>query len=450
MKITSEEIQLTKECLAMATEEGAEKARVTLNKSVMDLFSTLNGEIDKVSHCLDRSLTLNLFVDGRYATFSTNRLSRESLRAFVAKAVDASKMLAVDPLRNLPDPSRCEKNAVSGDELGLLDPDYDEVTSEKRRSTALEASGFGGNVSGLISEEGEYSDSLYDTLVVDTQGLYCRHTETSFEYGVEVTIQDEEGNRHSGFWWDASSRLSGLRASECFDKALSRARSQIGAKPFRNGKFKMVVDTECASRLLTPVLNALGGGALQQHNSFLVDSLGQKVFSDGMTVIDKARSVGETGSRLFDSEGVATVETPVIENGVVKEYFINTYMSGKMNLEPTVEDVTRPAVERWVSPSLGGKEGRLDSSALMELLGEGIYVTGFNGGNSNSSTGDFSFGIEGYVFKDGKIGPAVHEMLMTGNFITLWNNLLAAGDDCRLCLSKLTPSLAFKDVDFSA
>lgn len=450
MKITSEEIQLTKECLAMASEAGAAKARVTLNKSVMDLFSTLNGEIDKVSHCLDRSLTLNLFVDGRYATFSTNRLCEESLKAFVKKAVETSRMLARDPLRKLPDPSRYEKNAMSGDELDLLDPSYDEVTSEKRRSIAVAASGFHKNPEGLISEEGEYSDSLYDTLVIDTQGLYCRHTETSFEYGVEVTIQDEEGNRHSGFWWDASSRLSGLKASDCFDKALSRARSQIGAKPFQNGKFKMVVDTECASRLLTPVLNALGGFALQQHNSFLVDSLGKKIFSEGMTVIDRARSVGETGTRLFDSEGVATVDTPVIKDGIVKEYFINTYMSGKMNLEPTVEDVTRPAVERWVSPSLGCAEGRLDASALMGLLGEGIYVTGFNGGNSNSSTGDFSFGIEGYVFKDGKIGSAVHEMLMTGNFITLWNNLLAAGDDCRVCLSKLTPSLAFKDVDFSA
>ncbi len=436
----------------MAKAAGADKARVTLNKSLMDLFATLNGGIDKVSHCLDRSLTLNLFVDGRYATFSTNRLTSDSLRAFVEKAVDTTRMLAEDRLRDLPDPERTEKGATTGEELGLYDPMYEGVTAEKRRQIALEAAGFGkgDDKITLISEEGEYSDSIYDSLVMDSQGLCCRHTETSFEYGVEVTIQDAEGNRYSGYWWDAATKLADLDANSCFGKALARAKGQIGAKPSENGKFRMVVDTECASKLLTPVLNALGGFALQQQNSFLVDSLGKRVFSEGMTVLDKARTVGETGTRLFDSEGVATVDGPIIENGVVKEYFINTYMSRKMGLAPTIEDATRPAVSKWVSPELGTSEGRTDAAKLMQMLGEGIYITGFNGGNSNSSTGDFSFGIEGYTFKDGKIASPVHEMLMTGNFINLWNNLLAAGDDCRLCLSKLTPSLAFKDVDFSA
>ena len=41
-------------------------------------------------------------------------------------------------------------------------------------------------------------------------------------------------------------------------------------------------------------------------------------------------------------------------------------------------------------------------------------------------------------------------MLITGNFLTLWNNLVAVADDARPCLSKLVPTLAFKEVDFSA
>ncbi len=86
----------------------------------------------------------------------------------------------------------------------------------------------------------------------------------------------------------------------------------------------------------------------------------------------------------------------------------------------------------------------------MDCSGEGILVTGFNGGNSNSSTGDFSYGIEGFAFKDGKICHPVREMLVTGNFLTLWNNLLAAGCDARACSARQIPTLAFKNVDISS
>ena len=109
-----------------------------------------------------------------------------------------------------------------------------------------------------------------------------------------------------------------------------------------------------------------------------------------------------------------------------------------------VRQAHQPACVETVEPQ------KLDRDAIMALVGDGILVTGFNGGNSNSATGDFSFGVEGFLFRDGKIVHPVREMLITGNLLTLWGNLLAAGDDVRLCRSKIIPSLAFKDVDFSA
>ena len=124
-------------------------------------------------------------------------------------------------------------------------------------------------------------------------------------------------------------------------------------------------------------------------------------------------------------------------------------MSRKMGIAPPIEDVMRPALEPCVAPGLE-KPSKLDREGIMALVGDGILVTGFNGGNSNSATGDFSFGVEGFLFKEGKIVHPVRETLITGNLKTLWNNLLAAGDDARLCKSKIIPTIAFKDVDFSA
>lgn len=473
--LTAEEILVADKCMEKSLALGADKVRVTLNKSLMELFGTLNGELDKVSHCLDRSISVCLFVDGKFGSFSTNRLVESELDDFLNKAIATVRMLAEDPCRDLPDPSRTAKNAVTGKELGLYDETYPALTSDERLKMAIEASIFKKHCGeGLISEEGEYSDSIFDSLVLDSNGLRCRHTETSFEYGVEVTVQDADGNRFSGYWWDATPMLKDLNISDCGETAFKRAMSQIGPVKIESGKYSMVIDSEVASRLVTPVLNALGGYSLQQKNSFMLDSLGKKVFPEWLNIWDRPVSVGETGSRLFDSEGVATSETPIIENGVVKEYFVNTYMSRKMGVEATVEDATRPVVLPCFAPSVAGKvtstssvtnrasvaettssvaepvEATCGKEELMRIVGDGILVTGFNGGNSNSATGDFSFGVEGFLFKDGKIVHPVREMLITGNLLTLWNNLLAAGNDARFCKSKLIPTLAFGNVDFSA
>ena len=296
----------------------------------------------------------------------------------------------------------------------------------------------------LISEEGEYSDSLFDSVVMDSNGLYARHTETSFEIGYEVTVEDPDGNRYASYWWDATPRLKDILPSlkTCSETAVRRAAAQIGPMDHPGGKCSIVVDSECASKFLTPVLNALGGYAVQQKNSFLVDKAGTKVFPDCLTVLDCPRSAGQTGSRLFDSEGVATQEFPIIDKGVITRYFVNTYIAGKTGMAPTVEDATRPKVVPF-----GGSKTRDD---LLRKIGSGIFITGFNGGNSNTSTGDFSYGIEGFAFEDGRLTHPVREMLVTGNFIDLWNHLVATADDARLCMSKLIPTLAFESIDCNA
>lgn len=449
------EIALGKHALEFAKASGAQDVRITLNKSLMDQFCTLDGELDKVTHCMDRSINLNLYVDGKYGTFSSNRLEKESIEKFILQAIDTVRMLEADEFRKLPDQARVEKGAVSGNELGLFDENYISLSADRKRQIALETAGFkkGGNDCGqfkVISEEGEYSDSIFDTIAMDSQGTMCRHTETSFEYGVEVTIQDENGTKYSGYWWVASPTIEGFDAKECFDTAVKRAAAKLNPKGHRSGKFNLVLSTDCASRVVTPVLNALSAFGIQQNNSFLIDSVGKKIFHEGMTIRDLCRQKGKTGSRLFDSEGVATAERPVIENGVVKMYFVNTYMSGKLGIDPTIEDVCRPAVDRYLSSELGEFKGTLDAEQIMKKCKNGILVTSFNGGNSNSSTGDFSYGIEGFAFRNGKITHPVREMLITGNFITLWSNLIAAGEDSRDCTSRRIPTLAFKDVDFSA
>jgi PmbA protein len=466
--LTTEEMALARHCLNYALEQGADKVRITLTKSLLNLVGLLNGEVDKTSHALDRSLQLQLFVEGRFGSFSSNRLEKEGLEAFIREAIDTVRMLEADAFRTLPAPERQAKDAVTGRELGLYDPAYESLTAQQRREMALASCYYHSEKSStrseatqgvwgirppvsetnvfslprLIAEEGEYSDSVFDSLTLDSQGLEARHTETSFEIGYESTIEDAEGRHFSSYWWDATPRLKDLQLKDCAEKACQRAVDQLNPQTVPSGKYTLILDTECAAKVVTPVLSALGGYSLQQKNSFLTDSLGKQLFPQGLTILDAPRTPGDTGCRLFDSEGVATREMPIIENGVVKTYFLNTYIAGKMEMEPTVEDATRVKIL-----PLGGCKTQQD---VLDQVKDGILVTGFNGGNSNPATGNFSYGIEGFLIQDGQRVHPVREMLITGDFLTLWSHLVVAAQDARPCLSKLVPTLAFTNVDFSA
>ena len=500
---------LTKECLQMALEAGADKARASLSSNRMNIVATLDGEVDKVTACLDRSITLNLYVDKRYGTFSSNKLDRDSLRDFIRKAVGTTRMLAEDACRDLPAPEHTAKDALSGNELGICDPAWRGITPEQRIAFALDNSvgvvvtdptlvqtpsseehvqtgiAVAGSNWKLISEEGEYSDSEYWNYVVDTQGTEVLHSETSFEFFTELTIEDSRGHKYSGGWWEAAPLLKDFHPEKVAQLALEEAVLQIGPKRCRSGKYRAVIDSEVSQKVLNPILNALNAFNIQQKNSFLTDSVGKQVFPAGLDIMDMPRIPGEACGKMFDSEGVATSNHYIVKDGVVQEYFVNTYMANKLGIAPTVEDATRPYIPAflagsaspnrcrqgrhpsqpggWAPPSniaeggmplgeaLPASEATILNSRreIMEACDDGILITDFCGGNSNPATGDFSYAIQGYRFKNGKIVHPVREMLITGNIVDLWSHLLAAGTDIRRCRAKLTPTLAFDAVDFS-
>ena len=396
-------------------------------------------------------------------------------------------MLAADACRDLPDPARTAKDASEGNELGICDPAWRGVTPDQRIAFALENSASsvkpGRSCSSvslpphtrpaqktspeehvlpvaakgwkLISEEGEYSDSEYFNYVVDTRGLEVLHSETSFEFFTELTIQDTRGRKYSGGWWEAAPLLKDFHPEKVAPSALEEAVMQIGSKACPSGKYRAVIDSEVSQKVLNPILGALNAFNIQQKNSFLTDALGKRLFPEGLDIMDMPRIPGEACGKMFDSEGVATSNHYIVKDGVVQEYFVNTYMANKLGIAPTIEDATRPYIPVFMREGFRTGDGsafipaEADRQCLMSACGDGILITDFCGGNSNPATGDFSYAIQGYRFENGKIVHPVREMLITGNILTLWSGLLAAGADARRCRAKLTPTLAFDNVDFS-
>lgn len=525
--ISDAEREIADKSVQMALDAGASAVMVSLDKAKTEIYALLDGEIDNIRQTGDRSLTFNIYADGKYGTFSTNRFEEESLRDFLCKAVETVRMLVADPFRGLPDKKDLATDAVNGDEMGLCWYGYDSVTREEKLEMARRISVFGEFSAPssdrnwrVVSEEIEYNNTLSDTYLTSSDGCRCRQTETSFEVSSQVTVEDNDGNKYTGLWWDYDVSPEKVLTSECGRKAVEMAVMQIAPVNADKGKYTMVVSRLVSGRLLQPVLNALSSLSVYQKSSFLVDALGKQVFSKGLNVVDMPLEKGKSGAILFETDGRACRNREIISDGVVKEIFTSIYMSRKLGIPPTSSCPNRPVLLPFVSEELLGGErgGELggersgghcgvsgdgrDASGLggdcgeesgdgrgaelgavngggrgtelggglgaergleaesfvneiaqkdiLELCGSGILVTDFNGGNCNSATGDFSYGVSGFLFENGKITLPIDSMLITGNMTDLWSNLLAAGSDPVPGMSRQVPTLAFRDVTFNA
>lgn len=541
--ISDAEREIADKSVQMALDAGASAVMVSLDKAKTEIYALLDGEIDNIRQTGDRSLTFNIYADGKYGTFSTNRFEEDSLRDFLCKAVETVRMLVADPFRGLPDKKDLATDAVNGDEMGLCWYGYDSVTRDEKLEMAKRVSVFGEFSAPssdrnwrVVSEEVEYNNTLSDTYLTSSDGCRCRQTETSFEVSSQVTVEDNDGNKYSGLWWDYGVSPEKVLTSECGRKAVEMAVMQIAPVNADKGKYTMVVSRLVSGRLLQPVLNALSSLSVYQKSSFLVDALGKQVFSKGLNVMDMPLEKGKSGAILFETDGRACRNREIITDGVVKENFTSIYMSRKLDIPPTSSCPNRPVLQPFVSEELlggerggelgversgghcgvsgagldgpglgavnsggrgvelgvangGGREAELGVASgdvfgavsgdgrgtelagglgaerglkadsfvneiaerdILDLCGSGILVTDFNGGNCNSATGDFSYGVSGFLFENGKITSPIDSMLITGNMTDLWSNLLAAGSDPIPGMSRQVPTLAFRDVTFNA
>ena len=180
------------------------------------------------------------------------------------------------------------------------------------------------------------------------------------------------------------------------------------------------------------------------------------VNGDGRGVELGAVNGGERGAEL----GVASGDGRGVELGAVN--------GGERGVELGAVNGDERGVERGVvngggrgaelAGGLGAERGlkadpfvnEIAQKDILDLCGSGILVTDFNGGNCNSATGDFSYGVSGFLFENGKITTPIDSMLITGNMTGLWSNLLAAGSDPVPGMSRQVPTLAFRDVTFNA
>lgn len=433
-----EKYTLAKWAMNYALENGAQEVSVTLSNNQSSSVEVREEKIDKLEQALQRNMSIRLFVDKKYSSHSTSRLNKDDLERFIKEAIEGTRYLSEDEYRTLPDPELYYKEG--GEDLGSLDSNFGSVDPEEKIQVAFAAEKevLGSNER-IISVSSSYYDGLNERVMVNSNGFKGDTANSYFGLYTNVSVKGDGDARPEFGWGESAIKYSNLAKSGTGTTALKRALEKIGAEKIKSGTMPMIVENRVVSRIFSPLINALNGSAIQQKNSFLIDKLGEKVASEKLTLTDDPFIIGGRGSRLFDGEGIATKKRTVFEKGVLKSYYIDTYYGKKLEMKPNSGATTNLVFET----------GDKDLDELIASVKKGIFVTDFNGGNSNGSTGDFSYGIEGFLIENGKIVKPVAEMNITGNMKSLWASIGEVGNDAKEDSSWRTPSILFNDVDFS-
>jgi len=372
---------------------------------------------------------------------SSSDLRKEALDTFIADSITMTRVLSEDLFRSLPEPALYEGRASV--DLQLDDPAYPTVTPDERRKAAQqmeEAARAVKGASAILSVSTGFDDTRTESLRVASNGFEGTRVDTVFFVSSSVSVKDADGRRPEDYAFGGSRFLGEVPAvGEVGRQSAERAISRLGSKKAPSAVMTLVVDNRAAGRLMGALGGPLSGASLQQKRSFLEGKLGQAIGSPLLDVVDDPLIPKAFGSRLYDGEGLAAKRRPVFEKGVLRSYYIDTYYGKKLKMAPTSGGVSNLA---W---TLGTKP----QAAILKDVGEGILVTGFLGGNSNGTTGDYSFGVQGFRIRGGLRAEPVGEMNIAGNMLELLKKLTAVGDDPWPYSSMRTPTLVFEGVQFA-
>lgn len=420
-----------------AKSAGADACRVSLNGNRSVEISYRERKPENIKEASTKGLGIEVYANGRYAGHSTSDLRKEPLKDFITKAVAMTKLLAEDKFRSLPDPKYYGGRAKI--DLKTVDPAYEKLTPEGRHDMvkAVEAASLSKGGKKVISVTAQEQDGHNESVLMTSNGFEGYSEVTYYVAGASVTLQDEGDRRPNGYYFVVSTHKKGMpRPEEVGAQAAQRTIDLLGGKKIKTATLPIIVENQNVPRLGGGLLAGMYGRNIQQKASFLADKKGQKIASEHFTLIDDPLIVGGLGSQLYDGDGIAAKKRIMIGKGVLKEFYVDWYYSRKLGWEPTTGGPSNLIVP----------PGKRSVKEIMKDLGKGILVTGFIGGNSNSTTGDFSVGINGTLFENGELVQAVAEMNIAGNHLEFWNKLAEVANDPWMYSSQRSPSLVFTDV----
>ncbi len=423
--------------ISQTLKAGADDCKVSLSKRRTVEINYRDRKPEVIKEATTQGLYLEVFANNRYAGQSTPDFRRSTLETFVTDLIASAGIMEEDPFRTLPDPKYYEGRSTV--DLQLADPDYDRLTPEERHemTKSVEEACLNQGGDKVISvEAGEYDES-YEEFIRSSNGFEGSFQSTYCNVGASMTAQDEGDRRPAGYNYIGCRYRGDLPPlEEIGSEAARRTLDLMVGKKIATTKIPIILLNRGAGRVLNGLMSPMSAGSIQQKRSFLADKKGKPIGSKLLTIIDDPFIPRGLGSRYYDGDGFPARKRDLIAEGTVNEFLVNWYYSRKLEWEPTSGSISNLLIP----------PGTRSLEEIIRDLNRCILITDYIGGNSNSTTGDFSVGVIGKLYEKGNFVQNVAEMNIADNHMSFWNKLVEVANDPYIYSQARFPSLVIDDV----
>ena len=426
---------LAADVVALAMKAGASDAEAAVREGDEFSVNVRLGQVETLKDSGSRGLGLRVFLGKRSASASTSDLTAEGIRQLVDGALALAKVTEEDPFSGLAETG--EFGSVPGD-LRLYDEDVYSLPGAERIEWArrAEAAALGADPRITNSDGGSFQAATGRKALANSRGFVGGYRSSYAGVSASPMAEDMDGSKQVDYWWSGARRLADLESPESIGKeAARRTLRRLGARRVPTQRVPIVFAPEVAGSLLGSIFEAASGDVIWRGASFLAGRLGEQIASDNLTLVDDntmllPTGMGGFGTSPFDGEGLPSLRTVVVEQGVLRNYLLNTYTARKLGMKST-HNASRGLAG---TPGIGCgnlylEPGTQTPEQIIADVTAGLYVTSLMGFGVNVVTGDYSRGATGLWIENGELTHAVEEITVAGNLAEMLRHVTAIGSD---------------------
>jgi PmbA protein len=438
---------LAADVVKQAMQAGASDAEVVVREGDEFSVNVRMGQVETLKESGSRALGLRVYLGKRTASASTSDLTQDGIRQMVDGAMALAKVTEEDPFVGLPDPG--EFGSIK-DNLHLYYEDVYSLPGPKRIELArrAEAAALAADKRITNSDGGSFDAATGMKVLANSRGFVGSYKSSYAGVSAAPLAADENGHMQRDGWWSSARRMRDLETPESVGaEAARRTIRRLGARRVSTQRVPIVFSPEVARSLIGSVFDAASGDSIWRHASFLAGKLGEQIGASTLNIIDDntmllPTGVGGFGTSPFDGEGLPSRRTVVLENGLLRNYMLNTYAARKLGMQSTHNASRGLAGAPGIGPgNLYLEPGTQTPDQVISEVKTGLYVTSLMGFGTNIVTGDYSRGAAGLWIDNGELTHPVEEITIAGNLGEMLKNITAIGNDLVFRGSVASPTI---------
>ncbi|MCL1142121.1 metalloprotease PmbA [Shewanella gaetbuli] len=405
--------------LEYAKELGSSSAEVAISKQQGLSVSTRNKEVETVEFNKDGALGITVYRDGRKGNSSTSDLSAEAIRQAVKAADDIAKYTSQDPFSGLADAALMAQHIQ---DLQLFHPEN--LTAEDLATLAISAEEACLSTDKRIKSSDGATANAHSTAKVygNSHGFLNGYSSTRYSLSCVAIGEESDGNMQRDYDYTVARKFADLlSAQEVGIKAAHKTVDRLDARKIATAKLPVLFAPEIATGLMGHLIGAISGSSLYRKSSFLLDAIDTQIFPEWFNIEEQPHLLGALASANYDSEGVATQDRKIIENGHLATYLLTSYSARKLGLNNTGH---AGGIYNWTL-----SHTNQTFAELIKAMGTGLIVTEVMGQGVNPVTGDYSRGAAGFYVENGQVLYPVEEITIAGNLKDMFMGIQGVAKD---------------------